>query len=116
MTVEIYALIFLVVAVIAIFISFKLYERKMNKFHAQFQKGLFLDYYAFEGHGKFRKENLIISYEILDRDGRYLLCHQCDLKTDVTTEIDIDIDTQYQDKVVLRAPNGVIMNTFQFER
>ena len=87
--------------------------RKEKKLLGLFKPGMIIDYYVHSWHGKFRKEKLIISYEILDVDGYYALAKR--VGSDKEEELNLKLDMKYSDKMVLREKDGKVVKTFQFE-
>lgn len=96
----------------SIIIGLKSEEKKLNKLYSLFKKGMTLEYYTQKNHGKFRKDVLIASYEILDSDGRFIWMKN--KKTGVECETDLYLDCKYSD-MVLKDTEGKIVRKFQFE-
>lgn len=98
---------------IAIGIGFWIDYRKEKKLLGLFKPGMIIDYYMHSGHGKFKKEKLLVSYEILDVDGYYALAKRAN--SDKEEELNLKLDMKYSDKMVLREKEGTVVKTFQFE-
>ena len=105
----------IIFVLIPIVIGFLLWIEYKNekKILSLFKPGMIIDYYTYSGHGKFRKEKLLISYEILDVDGYYALGKNLD--GDKEEELNLKIDMKYSDKMVLREKDGTIVKIFKFE-
>ena len=107
------AIILFVIMPIIIGFGFWFDYRKEKKILGLFKPGMIIDYYMHSGHGKFKKEKLLISYEILDVDGYYALAKRTN--SDKEEELNLKLDMKYSDKMVLREKDGTVVKTFQFE-
>lgn len=107
------AIIVFLLIPIAIGIGFWIDYRKEKKLLDLFKPGMIIDYYMHSGHGKFRKEKLLISYEILDVDGYYALAKK--IGSEKETELNLNLDMKYSDKMVLREKDGTVIKIFGFE-
>ena len=102
--------IFVLITIVTIWIVSSV-ERK--KTLALFTPGRFIDYYLRSGHGKFRKEKLVLTYEIIDGDRYYALAKN--LENGKEEELNLQLDMEYSDKMVLREGDGTVIKTFEFE-
>lgn len=93
--------------------KYKYYNLEEKRILSLFQPGKIIDYYEITGHGKFTKETVLVSYEIIDTDGNYALGKNT--KTGKETELNLWIDMRYSDKMVLREKDGTIIKIFKFE-
>lgn len=107
--------VIIVFVLIPIFLGICLWVdyRKEKKLLNFFKPGMIIDYYMHSGHGKFRKEKLLISYEILDVDGYYALAKR--ENSDKEEELNLRLDMKYSDKMVLREKDGTVIKIFEFK-
>lgn len=112
MTENIFIIILIACIVFLIFSAiYTMVERK--KTLAEFKPGRFIDYYIRSGHGKFRKERLVLTYEIIDVDRYYALAKN--LENGKEEELNLQLDMKYSDKMVLREADGTVIKIFEFE-
>lgn len=112
MTEKIFIIILIVCILFLIFSA--IYTRvERKKILAEFKPGRFIDYYIKSGHGKFKKERLTLTYEIIDVDGYYALAKN--LENGKEEELNLQLDMKYSDKMVLREADGTAIKIFEFE-
>lgn len=112
---EIIGILIILLIPTAFIVGYFLEKKKQEKLYALFKPGMFLEYYTYTNHGKFKKEKLLLKYKILDTDGRYAWVKRVDGDTEYETEIDLYLDCQYQDNMTLKDAEGNIIRTFKFE-
>lgn len=106
--------IIILLACFVFFIFSVIYTRvERKKILAEFKPGRFIDYYIKYGHGKFTKESLALTYEIIDVDGYYALAKN--LENGKEEELNLQFDMKYSDKMVLREADGTAIKIFEFE-
>ena len=97
----------------AFIIAWCISEIMDEKMYALFKPGMTMEFYKHKNHGKFEKEELFLTYEVLDVDGRYAWVKNID--TGYETETDLYMDCKYSDKLVLKDSNGNVVKTFKFK-
>jgi len=85
-----------------------LFQNKYKKF----ETGLILKYYSSCYHGKFKQYKIIGTYEILDRDGKYLWMKS--LKTGKEVETNLYLDIEFE-TMSLETKDGIIIKKYNFD-
>lgn len=81
-----------------------------------FKPGMRIEYYCSNNHhGKFEKFELLSEYDIIDRDGKYVLIKNIKRENSEPIETNLKIDCKYCPKMILKNKEGNIVKTFKFE-